>query len=155
MTDFTLRPATPEDDAFLYALYCSTRAEEMAAFGFNDAQRDAFLRMQYQGQRMQYGQLAGTTHHLVLHGGAPVGRLLVMRSDAELRLVDVALLPQLRGQGVGTALLRQLQEEAGRTGKPLALRVLKGNPAARLYDRMGFALERDEGLYLAMAWRPS
>ena len=71
----------------------------------------------------------------------------------EIRMVDVALLPEFRGAGVGTALTRELLEEGAKKGKPVRLRVWRENPALRLYQRLGFKVERDEGIYLALEWR--
>src|SRR5262249_18789968 len=53
-TGVTLRPAVADDEAFLYELYCSTRAEEIAAFGWDRAQRDAFLQLQFRGVQRHY-----------------------------------------------------------------------------------------------------
>lgn len=103
---FTLRPTGPDDAPFLYALYCGTRKDEVDAWGFAPAERDLFLRRQFNAQQLQYRQLPATEHQFILLDGAPVGRLLVSRPPEELRLVDIALLPRQRGAGLGTALLR-------------------------------------------------
>jgi GNAT superfamily N-acetyltransferase len=150
---YQLRSAGPEDEGFLFHLYCTTRAEEVAAWGWPPVQRDLFLQMQYRGLTQQYAQLRDTEHQLILRDGHPAGRLLVARWPEQLRVVDVALLPEYRGSGLGTALLRALQAEAKEAGKPLRLRVLKTNPAARLYARLGFVPLDDDGLYVQMEWR--
>ncbi|MBZ4419698.1 GNAT family N-acetyltransferase [Myxococcus sp. RHSTA-1-4] len=157
----TLRPATASDEAFLFALYASTREDEVAMWGWAPAQRDAFLRMQWLAQGRDWAtRYAGADHRLVLVEGQPAGRLLVARGEREWRLVDIALLPASRGSGVGTRLLRELQGEAAKARVPLKLRVLKGSPAHRLYTRLGFqpdtAAPAGEGdLYLALEWLPT
>lgn len=147
-----LRPATPDDEAFLFELYASTRAEEIAAWGWPPAQRDVFLRMQFLAQQRSYAaQFPGAEHRIILIDGARAGRLLVSREPGRRRLVDIALLPQHRGAGVGTALLRDLLAGAAACGEEVLLHVLKGNPAARLYERLGFVKVGETETHLAMA----
>ena len=50
-------------------------------------------------------------------------------------------------------LLRGLQSEAAAAGKPLRIHVERFNPALRLYERLGFRLVEDHGLYLFLEWR--
>lgn len=150
---YTLRPATPADEPFLFALYRGTREQEVAAWGLPPAQLELLLKMQFDAQRRHYATLPGLEHHLVLVQGEPAGRLMVSRTEAEHRLVDVALLPERRGGGVGAALVRALQQEAARAGRPLRLQVLAGNPARRLYERLGFRATGENGPHIAMEWR--
>ncbi|HZS06620.1 MAG TPA: GNAT family N-acetyltransferase [Blastocatellia bacterium] len=151
---FTLRPARPDDVPFLYELYCSTRAEEVAAWGWGTEQRETFLKMQFGAQQRGYRQFAGADHRLILLGGRPVGRILVSRSAQEIRLADIALLPENRNCGIGSLLIRELQAEAKETGKPLRLRVITFNRAARLYERLGFSLVASDGSHCQMEWLP-
>lgn len=154
----SLRPVTPADDAFLFELYASTRPD-IASLGLPAAQRDMLLRVQWMAQRHGYqSRYPHGEHQLVLVEGSLAGRLWVAREPEELRLVDVSLLPAHRGTGVGTELLRALQQEAAAAGKPLRLSVARDNPAQRLYARLGFTLVAggDAGTepYLALEWRP-
>jgi len=151
---FTLRSVQPGDDAFLFRLYASTRAEELAASGWPAAQREAFLRSQFAARRSGYAAaFPRATHAVVVRGRVPIGALIVERKEEEIRLVDLALLPAQRDAGTGGWLLRELMAEARAAGKPLRLQVLKNNPAARLYGRLGFAPTGENGLYLKMEWR--
>ncbi|MDX1545462.1 MAG: GNAT family N-acetyltransferase [Rhodothermales bacterium] len=148
-----LRPARAEDDAFLYRLYVSTRADEVAAWGLDPETLDPLLRMQFAGQRGQYAaQFPAADHHIVLLDGRPAGRIYVDRSEERLLLIDVAVLPEYRGQGVGTALLRSLIEEAA--ALPVDLSVVRTNPARRLYERLGFAVVSEDAVYLRMRHAP-
>lgn len=154
------RPAAERDDAFLFELYASTRAEELAAWGWSAAQQEPFLRMQWLAQKRGYEARYPSEGHCILeHEGRPVGRLWVFRGEHELRLVDVTLLPAYRGSGLGASVLRTLQEEAAAAGKPLRLHVLRNNPALRLYTRLGFTPVAEAGQgtqepYLALEWGP-
>lgn len=150
----TLRPAQPDDEAFLFDLYASTRREEMAAWGLDDVMLAQMIKMQYAGQQGTYrARFPEADHHIILRGERPVGRLLVDRTGARMVLVDVALAPEARGAGIGTGLVRALQAEAAEKDLPLRLKVVLTNPARRLYERLGFVALGDDGVYEQMEWR--
>lgn len=157
MTDVTLRPIREEDMELLFRLYASTRAEEMSMIvDWTDEQKEAFLRMQFQAQHAWYQEhYIGAQFDLLLVDGAPAGRLYVHRREAEIRLMDISLLPELRGSGIGTQLLRELMSEAEAAGKSLTIHVEKYNPAMRLYLRLGFKPIEDRGPYDLLEWRPT
>jgi len=151
-----LRPAEADDEPFLFGVYASTRADEMAAWGWNAAQQEAFLRMQFTTQSLSYrAQFPDADHRIIMLEDQPVGRILVARTDKEVLLVDIALLPERRSAGIGTSLIRELQAEATQAEIPVRLHVLKTNAAAsRLYERLGFSSVGDDGIYLEMKWLP-
>jgi len=151
-----LRPIREEDTEFLFRLYAATRAEEMAmVVDWSDEQKEAFLRMQFQAQHAWYREhYEGAQLDLLLIDGAPAGRLYVHRREDEIRLMDIALVPEHRNRGVGTALLRELFAESASSGKPITIHVEKYNPAMRLYERLGFTPSADRGVYLLLK-RPS
>jgi ribosomal protein S18 acetylase RimI-like enzyme len=144
-----------DDTTFLYQLYCSTRADEIAAWGWTATQAEPFLRMQFDAQRRGYAlQTPGAENCIVRVGDEDAGRVLVDRSGDEFLLVDIALLPQFRGAGIGTRLIRWLQAKAASAGVRIRLHVERSNRALRLYDRLGFVEAADDGVYLEMIWRP-
>jgi ribosomal protein S18 acetylase RimI-like enzyme len=151
----TLRPACADDEGFLLALYASTRQDEMAAWGWPAAQQEIFLRLQYLALQQRYAaERDRSEHRIILREGVPVGRILVIRSADEIRLADIALLPEQRSTGIGSALIGDLQEEAVRTGLPVRLHVTRDNRAARLYERLGFVVIGDTGSHFKMEWLP-
>jgi ribosomal protein S18 acetylase RimI-like enzyme len=116
---------------------------------WDDAQKDEFLRMQFDAQDAWWREhYADASFDVVLVDGEPAGRLYVHRGEREIRIVDIALLPEHRGGGVGTSLLRDLLAEADASGKRVTIHVERLNPALRLYERLGFALAEDKGVYL-------
>lgn len=149
----TLRPAEPDDEAFLFQLYASARDEEVAAWGWDAAQREAFLNLQFRGQQAHYAEYPNINHQIVLDGERPVGRLLVSELDDEFRLVDIALLPECRNAGIGSALIGALLRQAAQAGKAVRLHVEKTNRAQRLYQRLGFRFSGDAGSHHLMEWR--
>jgi ribosomal protein S18 acetylase RimI-like enzyme len=151
----TLRSATPSDQAFLIALYASTRQEEVASWGWPAQAQDAFLRTQAQVQQRSYAmQFPQAEHSIIEIAGRPVGRMLVDRSGHEIRLVDISLLPEQRGQGVGTALLATLLDQGRRTKQPVGLSVARTNRARALYTRLGFVAIDEDPMYITMRWSP-
>lgn len=152
----SLRTARSEDEAFLYRLYASTRMQEMAAWGWDPAQQDAFLRMQFRAQRQGYAsEYPDADHRVILADQEPVGRLLVHRTGKEIRLVDIAILSEHRNRGIGTALLQNLIGECQTSGALLHLQVAKGNPAIHLYQRMGFSKNGEDEMSYGMVFDPT
>ncbi len=150
-----LRPVGEADGPFLFRLFASTRAPELAALGWTAAQEDAFLRMQAEAQRRSYGLRFPEAHcSVVLRGGLPIGRLIVDRSGRCVHLVDIVLLPEHRGGGIGTALIRGLQAEAAQGLRPIRLHVRASNRAAALYERLGFTPIGDSDFDRLMEWDP-
>ena len=148
-----LRASTPDDEAFLFEVFAATRTDE---FRFLDEQqKQAIIRMQYDAQRFQYDEgFPQAESRIILRGDRPAGRMLVDESESEITLVDIALLPEHRGSGVGTQLLNELLNRAVVARKPVRLHVLKSNPALRLYERLGFSRVDDESMYFEMMFEP-
>lgn len=154
--DVSTRPVAPGDDEFLLDVYASTRAEEMAPVPWTDEQKRAFLRMQFDAQRGEYfARFPDADYRVILVGGRPAGRLWVARTPTQIRLLDIALLPEFRGRGVGARLVLELEGEARRAGLPLRHMVFQLNEGAlRFYERLGFTRLELHGAYWEMEKRP-
>jgi ribosomal protein S18 acetylase RimI-like enzyme len=153
--NYRLRPATPADEDWQLAIYAGTRAEELALTGWPPAQCEAFVRQQHAAQQQHYRHhFPASICHLILAGGdAVAGRLWLDESAERLHILDIALLPAWRGQGLGTRCLQALAVAAG--GRSLSIHVEIHNRARRLYERLGFVAEgAPQGLYQAMT-RPA
>jgi ribosomal protein S18 acetylase RimI-like enzyme len=151
----TLRPVRPEDREFLFRVYASTREEELALTDWDEEQKRVFLEGQFGAQDAWYRErYAGATLDVVEAGGVPAGRLYVHRREREIRLMDVALLPEHRGRGIGSSLLHDLIAEAAAAGKRLTIHVEEYNPARRLYERFGFRKIGEHGIYHLLEWTP-
>src|SRR5271170_5782120 len=152
----TLRNATPDDMEFLVRLYFDTRRLEVAAWGWAPQQQELFLRMQFDAQSRSYrSAFPDAIDHIVCLDSAAVGRMLVTHEPSATRLIDIALLEEHRDRGIGTGLLRELLQECETQGHPLRLQVLQGNPAIRLYQRMGLVEFNADPMYVQMEWTPS
>ncbi len=153
LAGLSLRPIQATDARFLYDVYASTRQRELDLVDWTDAAKRAFLQQQFSAQHTYYQtHYVGAAFQLILMSGKPVGRLYVARWPEEIRLVDIALLPEHRGSGIGTELLRGLQAESATVGKPLTIHVERFNPALRLYTRLEFRQREDRGMYLLLEW---
>ena len=152
----SLRPVTAEDAGFLLVVYASTRLEELAMTNWNDEQKAQFCAMQFHAQDSHYRlHYPGAQYFVILDGDTPGGRLYVDHWKNEIRIIDIALLPVHRGKGIGTHLLSGLQDQAAAAQKKLSIHVESFNPARRLYERLGFELVEDKGVYQLMEWTPS
>ncbi len=152
--DIVLRPITAEDAEQLFRIYASTRVEELSVLPWTEAQKEAFLRMQFHAQHTHYQTHSPDADYLlVVKAGTPVGRLYLHRRKDALHIIDVALLPEARGSGLGGALLGEVLDEARAAGKVVRIYVERTNRARRLYERLGFRqIEDDGGIYLLMEW---
>jgi GNAT superfamily N-acetyltransferase len=152
---YSLRPQREADYAFLERLYFSVRQPEIDAMGWPQETRNAFLADQCRMQHAHYQTHYWDAEFLILErGGKPVGRFYIFRGPRDFRVVDLSLLPEVRGEGVGGALLKALQDEAAAAGKSVSIHVEKFNPAQNLYRRLGFRRAGDQGPYWLMEWRP-
>jgi ribosomal protein S18 acetylase RimI-like enzyme len=151
----TFRRFTDPDLPFLARVYASTRAEELAATPWSDAQKAAFLDMQFRAQHADYQTNYPEADWLVImRGGEAIGRLYIDRWPSQHSIIDIAFLSEHRSKGLGEALLRDLMDEASACGKTVMIYVEKFNPAMRLYHRLGFKTEEDKGVYDLMRWTP-
>jgi ribosomal protein S18 acetylase RimI-like enzyme len=149
----TLRVITPADDSFLARVYASGRAEELSVTGWSEEQKEVFCRRQFDAQSAYYAvNYPEASFQVIERDGWPIGRLYVARWEKEIRIVDITLLPESRGAGIGTKLLRELQEEARAAGKSLTIHVERFNRALGLYRQLGFEQIEDKGVYLLMKW---
>lgn len=144
----------PDDQGFLLEVYASTRLEELAGFGWDEDQKQAFIRMQFLARERSQPRV---DNRIILLNGRPVGRMLVDRTGTPIVLRDIALLTQYRNAGIGRRLIEELQTEAASAGKPIQLHVVASSPAVRLYERLGFQTAGAEAgtAYLEMNWVPA
>lgn len=154
------RPVSDADQDFLLGVYASTRAMELALTDWSEAACDAFVRMQFHAQASYYRQQYPNSENSVVEVARqdqvhPVGRLWVDRRSDATHVLDIALLPEWCGRGIGAECLRQLMCECVQSGHALTVQVEQGNPARRLYQRLGFQVAGpQQGLHQLMAWRP-
>jgi GNAT superfamily N-acetyltransferase len=158
------RPITEADRETLSRVYASTREEELSQVVWEPGQKEAFLEQQFAAQHSWYQENYPGAEWLVIlrdggrdegQGPVPAGRLYVVRWEKEIRLIDIALLPEHRNGGIGSAILGALLAEGDAIGKPVTIHVERFNPALRLYERLGFAPVEERGPYFLMRRQPA
>ena len=151
--NITLRPIAEHDFALLREIYAATR-EDLALVPWDDAAKDAFLQQQFDAQHTYYQkQFPQAAFDLILWHNEPVGRLYVDRTEEELRIIDIALLRDHRGQGIGGAIMSELLREAAKAGQVVRIHALQSNRAGHIYERLAFAKIAYTGVYDLMEWR--
>lgn len=154
-TGLALRSETDDDLPFLMRVYASTRADEMALVPWTLDQKQSFLVHQFGAQRYHYRTyFADAAFDVIERNGRAIGRLYLDERQTRIHIVDIALMPEARGGGIGTALLAAIQDYAVTRRKGVDIFVERMNPARTLYDRMGFKVIREEEIYLEMDWTP-
>jgi ribosomal protein S18 acetylase RimI-like enzyme len=151
---YTLRPVREEDEELLLEIYSSTRLDEMALVPWDAATKDVFLRSQFSAQWNHYLKyFPHAAHHMILVDEQPVGRLYVDRSQDKIHILDVTLLPQVRGGGIGTQILLDLMKEAEHTNQSCSIYVESFNRSLRLFQSLGFVKTGESGVSWLMEWR--
>lgn len=151
----TLRPVSESDDPFLFNLYASTRAAEMALVPWSDSEKQAFLEMQFRAQKTSYAkEYAGAQHAVISRDGDPVGRLYLDRSQDRFHILDITVADACRNQGIGSVVLREILQEANRADKPTTIYVENFNPSLRLFERLGFRVAAVKDVQILLERRP-
>lgn len=154
-TSYSLRPIEDDDWELLYRIYASTRESEMRRVPWSEAEKENFLRFQFHAQRTYYDEhFADAEFSIIEHREVAVGRLYLDRRPDEIRLVDIALLPESRGKGLGGEILADVLAEGRRKGLLVRIHVEHNNPAMTLYRRLGFEKIEEQGVYWLMEWTP-
>jgi ribosomal protein S18 acetylase RimI-like enzyme len=156
IADVGLRPVTSNDEAFLLRLYATTRPE-IDHFGWGEAEKQAFVAMQFQMQTRSYAmQFPDAEISVITVEGEDAGRVIVNRTPTAISLTDIAVLPEFRGKGIATTVIERLQEEAARTDRDIKLSVERMNERAfQLYRSLGFEVTGEDQVYLTMRWLPA
>jgi len=148
----TLRPLTDADQPFLLHLYGTTREVELQATGWTHEQKAQFVQMQFDAQQRAYFAYPGAAFFVIEQDGAAAGRLYLQQREDALLIIDISLVPERCGAGIGHAVISAVFAQAVAVGKRVQIHVERFNPALRLYQRMGFQLVEDKGVYLFLEW---
>jgi ribosomal protein S18 acetylase RimI-like enzyme len=153
---YDLRPAGTDDRAFQRTLFGFCRPDAVYLALWPRAERDAFLDSQFALQDIHYRRYFENADVLIVtKQTVPAGRLIVERGARHWQLIDIGLMPDHRGHGLGTDLLRAVQAACAEAGaETLGLHVETGNRARGLYARLGFAETGDSGTHIEMTWKP-
>ena len=124
-------------------------------FGWPPEQQMMFLEMQYRARTQSYSAMyPDAENRVLLAAGNPAGYMMIGWDASKATLVDIALLPEFRNRGLGTRAVGGLMEDARGRSLPLRLSVARGNPAMRLYERLGFSVISADPVYIEMEYNP-
>jgi ribosomal protein S18 acetylase RimI-like enzyme len=156
MPEIHRRPATPDDEPFLFDLFCAVRAHEFALMSLAEPLKQQLIRMQYTAQKEGYSaECPDSTFEIVHNGERKVGRIWIARREDSFHLVDIAILPEAQNSGIGTILVRELQREAELARKPVRLSVFRFNPGSvRFHERLGFTVTHEDAIQFYYEWKP-
>jgi ribosomal protein S18 acetylase RimI-like enzyme len=151
-SNIVLRPITAQDASFLYRVFVTTRPD-VTSLAWDETQKAAFLKMQFDAQHHHYQTYFPAAQYSVIEkAGEPVGRLYVDRRVDKIHIIDITLLPEYRGTGLGGELLQELIDEGTAERKNVSLYVERENIARNLYKRLGFEPREEQGIYQLMEW---
>lgn len=154
MTQLDFRPVNEADEPFLFQVYASSREAEMALVPWDGAQREAFLRMQFQAQHHHCRtHFPHADHCVVRRGDSQVGRLYVDRGPESIRILDLTILPDHRNQGIGSAVIGGLIAEGVTSSRPVRIYVESFCPSLHLFDRLGFRKTGEQGVHYLLEWK--
>ena len=141
-----------QDQEILFQIYASTRSEELALTNWTEEQKKTFLQMQFRSQQTYYIEnYQGAKFQIIESGQKVIGRLYTFEMNNEFRIVDITLLPEFRGNGIGTRILEDIFREAQKQNQDVTIHVERNNPALKLYTRLGFMVVEDKGVYLFLS----
>jgi ribosomal protein S18 acetylase RimI-like enzyme len=151
----TRRQVTIGDIPFLFELYSSTRAAELAQVPWTAEQKLAFVKMQFDAQQSGYGEThPDAIHEIICAGDAPAGRIYWSREPDRIHILDITVAPEQRGEGIGSRVLGELLAEADRDRKKVAIHVESFNPSRSLFERLGFQVASEDGFLLLLERSP-
>jgi ribosomal protein S18 acetylase RimI-like enzyme len=151
----TLRESTADDEPFLFRVYCSSRADEMAQVPWPEEQKQAFLRFQFAAQHSYYHeQFPHAAFEIINADDQPVGRLYTLRNQL-IRILDITVLPEFRNRGIGSVLIDRIVRQSQETGKAIQLYVETFNPSIGFFSRYGFSKVAEDGLNYLLEYRPA
>jgi ribosomal protein S18 acetylase RimI-like enzyme len=151
-----LRPVVAADEDFLLGVYGNSRARELERVPWDETTKRGFLQMQFAAQQTHNrSHFPRARHDVILADGVPAGRLYVDRREQEIRILDLALLPEARGRGIESRLLKELMEEAKNSGKAVSIYLDPADPSRESFEGVGFVVTEANGFSDLMEWNPS
>ena len=145
------RPAAESDRAFLFELYASTRAQELAMVPWNEEQKRAFVEAQFAAQARGYqDSFPHATHEILTRDGVDVGRLYLTREIDNIQILDITIAAQARNEGIGAQVLAEIAAEADRNLQSASIYVETFNPSRSLFERLGFRKISEDGFMLLL-----
>jgi len=127
--EYKFRPASSDDYDFLRALHRNTMKDYVEkTWGWDEEDEEKRFKESFDPDKLS----------VVVVEGSDAGMIVVEDKGTELFLSKIQILPEYQGRGLGTIIVNDLIKKARQRMIPVALQVLKVNPAKKLYERLGF-----------------
>jgi len=154
--DITLRPVTDDDREFLLSVYAAGRELELSLVPWDDAMKRSFIEHQYKAQDDHYrSYYENATHDVIVADDVRVGRLYVEKTEKQIAILDIGILPEFRIQGIASAIVHRLQDEATADGRLIRIYIESFNSADKLFTELGFEMVENDGGLRRFEWRPA
>ncbi|MBV8192873.1 MAG: GNAT family N-acetyltransferase [Alphaproteobacteria bacterium] len=152
-----LRPEQEQDATFLADLFRVTAGRDLGLMPIDGAIKETLLRMQFASQAATYrAQYPSGRFDIIEQGDKSIGRIVIDPGTEAGRIVDIALLPERRARGLGTAILAAVLDRFARRRRRVLCQVLANNEASlRMFHRVGFRQVGECPPFLHLEWRPS
>jgi ribosomal protein S18 acetylase RimI-like enzyme len=147
-----LRPATEQDEPFLYRLYKLSRVEEFSTTGIGESHFDLLMRMQYSARKAAYeSNYPDARRNIVSLDGTDAGQIWVFSDGTQYRVIDIVIAGEFQNQGIGAVLMNDLIAQAKQAGVPVRCSVATNNPGSlRFHRRLGFRIVGSDDAYYQM-----
>jgi ribosomal protein S18 acetylase RimI-like enzyme len=122
--------ATAEDLEFLFDLRKTTMVEHLENAGLYFSDQDHMSRV------LDFFQHS----RIITKSTEKIGLLKYRESDGFIEIIQFQIASNCQGEGIGKQVLERLISRSRNSGKEITLKVLKGNPAKRFYERYGFQI---------------
>lgn len=147
---------TRSDEVFLNELYASTRSREMEIVPWSGEQKKAFLKMQFEAQDRYYrDRYPNAAFEIIKLNDRPVGRLYHAELADEIRIIDLAFLPEQFDRNVFIGLLEKMLRKGERAGKPVQIYLEADDPAIEIFVALGFRQIDRHGIYFLWQYQPA
>lgn len=151
-----MSPVTHSDESFLFDLYADTRKEELAFVPWNEEQKTAFLRQQFETQYQYYtAKYPTASFQILLLDSEKIGRLYISAGEKVIKILDLSIIPEKRNQGIGGSIIAEIVESAHAANKEIEIHLEVYNRSASLFARHGFKVADSDGIYQLWFWENS
>ncbi|GLS20277.1 hypothetical protein GCM10007874_32940 [Labrys miyagiensis] len=153
----SLRRADETDAPFLFDLFRGHTGSRLRMGGLPEDVIEQLVAMQYRARVQSYrDRFPDACWSVIEAAGVPIGELIVTGEPGALYVVDIALNPGHRQQGIGSALMRTVMAAGAARGGVRAMVAANNEASLRMFRRLGFSETNDEdGVYLELQWQPS
>jgi ribosomal protein S18 acetylase RimI-like enzyme len=153
--DIKLIHATENDSEFFMELFSEIKGSELLLHSWPPTIREQLLSMQYRGfMKSIQEEYPNHEDFLILFQSKMAGRLQIEKNDSFFRIINISLMPDFRGKGIGSYILKNILKEANLRQIPVELDVDVSNPAFFVYQNLGFNIIYCDEVKILMKYFP-